>query len=62
MRHLFSRQNDGVLARLMEQQPLLAFDFDGTLAPLVERPPLAWLEPSTEAQAGPAGGSACPSS
>ncbi len=50
MRHLFSRQNDGVLARLMEQQPLLAFDFDGTLAPLVERPPLAWLEPSTEAR------------
>jgi trehalose 6-phosphate phosphatase len=47
MRHLFSRSSDGVLAGLMRQDPLLAFDFDGTLAPLVERPSLARLPEST---------------
>jgi trehalose 6-phosphate phosphatase len=47
MRHLFSRSSDGVLAGLMRQGPLLAFDFDGTLSPLVERPSQARLEPST---------------
>ena len=43
MRHLFSRTSDGVLAGLMQQQPLLGFDFDGTLAALVERPSMARL-------------------
>lgn len=50
MRHLFGKATGGVLEHLMRQQPLLAFDFDGTLAPLVERPALAWLERSTEAR------------
>jgi len=47
MRHLLSRAGDGVLAQLIAQKPLLAFDFDGTLSPLVERPSLASLNPTT---------------
>lgn len=50
MRYLFSRTSDGILARLMEQTPLLGFDFDGTLAPLVERPSQAALLPTTTAK------------
>lgn len=50
MRHLFSRTSDGALAGLMQQQPLLGFDFDGTLAALVERPAMARLEPATAAK------------
>lgn len=47
MRQLLNRSRDGVLAGLLRQDPLLAFDFDGTLAPLVERPSQARLLPST---------------
>ncbi len=47
MRHLFSRTSEGVLAGLMQQKPLLGFDFDGTLAALVERPSMARLAPAT---------------
>jgi len=50
MRHLFSRSSDGVLAGLMQQRPLLGFDFDGTLAALVERPSLARLDDATSAK------------
>ena len=50
MRHLFSRSSDGTLAGLMQQKPLLGFDFDGTLAPLVEWPSMARLEPATAAR------------
>lgn len=38
MRHLFSPEGQGVLARTMRASPLLAFDFDGTLTPIVARP------------------------
>jgi len=36
--HLFSHPGEAALARVMQQGPLLAFDFDGTLAPIVPRP------------------------
>jgi trehalose 6-phosphate phosphatase len=35
---LFSEQGMQALGAALRNQPLLAFDFDGTLAPLVERP------------------------
>jgi trehalose 6-phosphate phosphatase len=38
MRHLFSTEGESALASVMQQHPLLAFDFDGTLAPIVEQP------------------------
>lgn len=38
MKHLFSSQGLRALSDLWAQQPLLAFDFDGTLAPIVTRP------------------------
>jgi trehalose 6-phosphate phosphatase len=38
MPHLFQPQGEAVLARVMLQRPLIAFDFDGTLAPIVARP------------------------
>lgn len=38
MRHLFSPAGREALARLLQQRPLLGFDFDGTLAPIVARP------------------------
>jgi len=38
MRHLFTPEGDADLASALSQQPLLAFDFDGTLAPIVARP------------------------
>lgn len=38
MQHLFTSPGEAALARVMEQRPLLAFDFDGTLAPIVARP------------------------
>lgn len=47
MRHLFGRTGELVFAGLMQQRPLLGFDFDGTLAALVERPSLATLRPGT---------------
>ena len=41
MRHLFTAHGQTALAALLRQNPLLAFDFDGTLAPIVSRPSLA---------------------
>jgi trehalose 6-phosphate phosphatase len=38
MQHLFSADGLAALAAALRQQPLLAFDFDGTLAPIVARP------------------------
>jgi trehalose 6-phosphate phosphatase len=38
MRHLFSIEGEQALESVMQQHPLLAFDFDGTLAPIVARP------------------------
>jgi trehalose 6-phosphate phosphatase len=38
MRHLFSHGGERALGALLQQRPLLAFDFDGTLAPIVARP------------------------
>lgn len=38
MKHLFSPQGQKALSDLLNLQPLLAFDFDGTLAPIVTRP------------------------
>lgn len=38
MLHLFSPEGELALAAALRQQPLLAFDFDGTLAPIVPRP------------------------
>lgn len=38
MQHLFTAEGDAALVALLRQQPLLAFDFDGTLAPIVARP------------------------
>jgi trehalose 6-phosphate phosphatase len=38
MYHLFSPDGEATLAAVLQQRPLLAFDFDGTLAPIVARP------------------------
>lgn len=38
MQHFFTPEGRQALARLLQQKPLLAFDFDGTLAPIVTRP------------------------
>lgn len=38
MQHLFSSHGKTALTAIMAQQPLLAFDFDGTLAPIVSHP------------------------
>jgi trehalose 6-phosphate phosphatase len=38
MKHLFTPIGEQALAGILAQQPLLAFDFDGTLAPIVPRP------------------------
>ncbi len=43
MQHLFSPEGEAALARCLHQQPLLAFDFDGTLTPIVPRPDDAYL-------------------
>lgn len=37
MQHLFGPEGELALAQALRQQPLLAFDFDGTLAPIVAR-------------------------
>jgi trehalose 6-phosphate phosphatase len=36
--HLFGARGEAALAALVQQRPLLAFDFDGTLAPIATRP------------------------
>jgi len=38
MEHLFTPRGEAALDAVMQLQPLLAFDFDGTLAPIVDRP------------------------
>jgi trehalose 6-phosphate phosphatase len=38
MRYLFSPAGREAIAQVIVQQPLLAFDFDGTLAPIVTQP------------------------
>jgi trehalose 6-phosphate phosphatase len=38
MKPLFDDEGRAALRAVMEHEPLLAFDFDGTLAPIVERP------------------------
>jgi trehalose 6-phosphate phosphatase len=38
MKHLFSKEGEKALLDVLQFQPLLAFDFDGTLAPIVARP------------------------
>jgi len=38
MRHLFSHEGERALDAVMQLEPLLAFDFDGTLAPIVPMP------------------------
>ena len=38
MRHLFSPEGERALDAVMQLEPLLAFDFDGTLAPIVPMP------------------------
>jgi trehalose 6-phosphate phosphatase len=35
VKHILSRDHEGMLARLAGARALLAFDFDGTLAPIV---------------------------
>lgn len=50
MPHLFSAEGEGALARTLAQQPLLAFDFDGTLAPIVARPKDARLSKGVSAR------------
>lgn len=43
--HLLSPEGREALTRLVQQQPLLAFDFDGTLAPIVMHPETARTPP-----------------
>ena len=50
MQHLFSLAGEAALAAAMQQQPLLAFDFDGTLAPIVARPQDARIPPGVSAR------------
>lgn len=47
MRHLLTKAGEAALAAVMERQPVVGFDFDGTLAPLVERPSLARMSEET---------------
>lgn len=50
MQHLFSLAGEAALGAAMQQQPLLAFDFDGTLAPIVARPQDARIPPGVSAR------------
>jgi trehalose 6-phosphate phosphatase len=50
MKHLLAAQGQAVLAALLRQGPLLAFDFDGTLAPIVSRPDQARISKSVAAR------------
>jgi trehalose 6-phosphate phosphatase len=45
MKPLFDAEGRAALDVLMDHEPLLAFDFDGTLAPIVERPDDARVPP-----------------
>ena len=38
MEHVLSPRGESALRSVLQHQPLLAFDFDGTLAPIVSRP------------------------
>jgi trehalose 6-phosphate phosphatase len=49
VRHLFSRDDAGLLAQLASSRVLLAFDFDGTLAPIVADRDAAAVRPGTAA-------------
>jgi len=44
-KHLLSPEGRQALARLVQDRPLLAFDFDGTLAPIVMHPEEARVPP-----------------
>lgn len=50
MKHLFRPEGKQALALALRQQPLLAFDFDGTLAPIVARPDDARLSAAVSAR------------
>jgi trehalose 6-phosphate phosphatase len=50
--HLFSHAGEAALARVMDLEPLLAFDFDGTLAPIVPRPTDARLSLAVSSRLG----------
>ena len=50
MQHLFSHDGEAALAAALRQQPLLAFDFDGTLAEIVARPDDARISPAVSAR------------
>jgi trehalose 6-phosphate phosphatase len=50
MQHLFSHEGELALAAALRQQPLLAFDFDGTLAPIVPRPDDARISQAVSAR------------
>lgn len=50
MQHLFSPDGNSALIRVLQQAPLLAFDFDGTLAPIVARPNDARLSRAVSAR------------
>ena len=43
LRNFLSPEGESALARTLQQQPLLAFDFDGTLSPIVDDPSAATL-------------------
>jgi trehalose 6-phosphate phosphatase len=38
MQHLFTHEGEAALMAILQREPLLAFDFDGTLAPIVAHP------------------------
>jgi trehalose 6-phosphate phosphatase len=50
MQHLFSPDGEAALVTALRQQPLLAFDFDGTLAAIVARPDDARISQAVSAR------------
>lgn len=50
MQHLFRPEGELALALILQQRPLLAFDFDGTLTPIVARPSDAHLSTAVSAR------------
>jgi trehalose 6-phosphate phosphatase len=52
MQHLFTPAGEAALAAIMQGNPLLAFDFDGTLAPIVARPDEARISLAVAARLG----------